>query len=228
MLMIHRQPGDDRPIWEPRPVLQTALVGGNSSESWGNDDEELSSMSDKEVTPRSDKKTPSARNIARLMCLATPTWRGEASLQDQRKVAKARMITGPVVYDEAPAWYYAIPRARATVGWQLRIKHRLSGRGFSYDDVNSIEIGKSISKAELLRSNSECNTKASSSSTRAQSSPSGKGKDTIKPSYEKILFLDTVWCVGVRKILVKPYHPSKIRGSTMSGLQQLAGWKWES
>lgn len=117
------------------------------------------------------------RNVAQVLRLATPTQIGETSFQAQRRVAKNRMITGPAIYDKAPARYYATPKARAKVGWQLRIKHRFSGRSSSDDNVNSIETGKPISKEKLLSSNGECNKNVSSS-------------NTIKPSCEKNLFLE--------------------------------------
>lgn len=186
MLNNRRQSGDDLPAWEPWSVLQTASVSGSFSESSGNDDEEPSSMTDEEKTLLSYRKTSFARSFAQLMCLTTPTRRGKTSLQAQRRVAKAKMITRPSVFYEASAWYYATPRARAKVGRQLRIRHRFSGRSLSDDDGSFPKTGKSISKAELLSSNGRCNTKAN---IKVQPSRSWKGNNTIKPSCKKNLFL---------------------------------------
>lgn len=75
-------------------------------------------MSNEEIMPRSYMKVPFAKSVARLMRLATPAQRGETNLQGRRRIAKSIMITRPVVYDEAPARYYATPnptRAHALI-----------------------------------------------------------------------------------------------------------------
>lgn len=68
-------------------------------------------MTDEKMALRSYRKTPLAKSFARFMCLVTPTQRRKTSLQTQKRVAKARMITGLAVYDETPTWYSATPEA---------------------------------------------------------------------------------------------------------------------
>lgn len=45
------------------------------------------------------------------MLLATVPREGETAFQAQRRIDKARMITGPAIYDEALAWCYKMPLA---------------------------------------------------------------------------------------------------------------------
>lgn len=114
---------------------------------------------------------------------------GKLPSKAQRGAVRTRIIIGLAVFDKGPAWYYATLKVQARVRWRLKIKHKLSGRGFSDDDVDSSTTGKPISKSELISPNGGCDTKSSFSNTKAQSSPGMKAKDSIEPSCKENLFL---------------------------------------
>lgn len=122
---------------ELSPIMQTSQVCLFPLASSELDDLESESSNDEEM-PKSYRKTLAARIIAWFMCLVTPTRQGEPLFQAQKRVFKSRMITRPAVYDESPAWYYTTPWAHASIRSQLTVNNDLSKRGFSDDDIDSI------------------------------------------------------------------------------------------